>query len=200
MRDVVDVVRMNIDGPSMSDNTDFDTLARQDKSQRWLRSQDLDALPQGRIAITIHADGRWSYRGSDFGRLEMVQLFAQCLILREQEYFLIAPEQLLKITVEDLPFIVTGAVWNLKRTILTLKSNLGDCVDIGPEHPLQLAKLPGNEEQLIPCIEIRGGLRARLSRSCFYQLVDWSKEVKINGRTALQISSGGIEHLLGYID
>ena len=78
-------------------------LTQPDFDEEWLAT-----LPVGRIDIVVRADGRWEYCGSPFTRQSMVQLLASHLLLRDGDYCLVAPEQLLKITVEDCPFLIDG--------------------------------------------------------------------------------------------
>lgn len=147
----------------------------------------------------------------------MVALLANSLISLDGEYYLIAPEQLLKITVEDLPFLIVdmtrtfvdkiedeacSVTENLSTTGIQqihVSTNLGEQLLLGCKHSLALSK-PPNSDTEIPQIDIRDGLRARFSRACFYQLVEWGEESEIEGRPAIAVFSNGVSHTVGYLD
>jgi hypothetical protein len=177
---------------------------------------ELKQLKPGKIAITIHSDGSWSYKGSMFDRPSMVVLLAKSLIYIDQRYYLIAPEQLLEISVEDLPFTIVsverGVESGSENRAITLCNNLGERFELGKspsgnsEQLLELdgdswglSPLPG-EDLEIPYVALYRGLKARLSRSCFYQLVEWGEPVEIEGRSAMCVFSNGVSYMLGYVD
>ncbi len=177
---------------------------------------ELKQLKPGKIAITIHSDGSWSYKGSMFDRPSMVVLLAKSLIYIDQRYYLIAPEQLLEISVEDLPFTIVsverGVESGSENRAIILCNNLGERFELG-ENPSGnseqlielddgswgLSPLPG-EDLEIPHVVLYRCLKARLSRSCFYQLVDWSEPIEMEGRSAMCVFSNGVSYMLGYVD
>ncbi|MFC6979745.1 hypothetical protein [Microbulbifer taiwanensis] len=55
----------------------------------------------------------------------------------------------------------------------------------------------GDPPQPVPYIEVRDGLRARISREAFYQLVDWAEERAGDNCGQLWLHSDGEEFLLG---
>ena len=57
--------------------------------------------------LTIKADGQWYYQGSIFKRMALVKLLASVLKKEQDEYFLVTPVEKIKITVEDVPFVIT---------------------------------------------------------------------------------------------
>lgn len=184
----------------MSSTPSLDQLTRFAQTAD-IGSLDYSHLTPGKIAITIHSDGHWSYQGTPFDRLEMVKLLSQSLVIVDGEYCLIAPEQLLKITVEDTPFYITKVNKSGEQASQTVvvTSNLGQSVTLDDLHQLELAALPDNTVE-IPCVHIVRGLYARLSRASFYQLVEWGERANIDGREVLRIFSGGESHILGYLD
>lgn len=161
-------------------------------------------LKLGKMAIRIHSDGHWSFRGSAFERPEMVALLAKSLIFLKGDYYLIAPEQLLKITVDDLPFLITRIDQSADKKTLVVTTNLGDQVTLGENHPLLMSCLPNsngsNQDIKIPTVEIRDGLSARFSRACFYELIECCEPVQINGRNIMQFYSNGVAFSVGMID
>jgi len=178
----------------------IDALAR--RAQQDPQFNDPEALgknlPRGKIAITIAADGQWYYRGSVFHRLEMVSLLAKSLLLIDSRHYLLAPEQLLEITVEDCPFVITAVERSAAGDDILLTTHLGDSLTLGEAHPFHLSA-PPNSSLEVPAVDICYGLQARLSRPCFYQLADWAEPRRHAGREALQIHSAGCWHLLGYL-
>ena len=161
-------------------------------------------LKPGKMAIRIHSDGHWSFRGSAFERPEMVALLAKSLIFLKGDYYLIAPEKLLKITVDDLPFLITRIDQSADKKTLVVTTNLGDQVTLGENHPLLMSCLPNsngsNQDIKIPTVEIRDGLSARFSRACFYELIECCEPVQINGRNIMQFYSNGVAFSVGMID
>jgi len=160
---------------------------------------DLVQLKLGKMAIRIHSDGHWSFRDSPFERPEMVALLAQSLVFFKGDYYLIAPEQLLKITVDDLPFLVTRIDQSADKKTLVATSNLGEQVTVGEQHPLCMTCLPDQTLE-IPVVEIRAGLAARFSRACFYELIECCEPVQVNGCNIMQFYSNGVAFSVGMID
>ena len=50
-----------------------------------------------------------------------------------------------------------------------MRTNLGDLVPVGPDHPL-------SQEGGRPSVRVRGGLHARIARPVYYQLADMALE------------------------
>ena len=161
-------------------------------------------LKPGKMAIRIHSDGHWSFRGSAFERPEMVAFLAKSLAFFKGDYFLIAPEQLLKITVDDLPFLITRIDQSADKKTLVVTTNLGDQVTLSENHPLLMSCLPNskgsNQDIKIPTVEIRVGLAARFSRACFYELIECCEPVQVNGCNIMQFYSNGVAFSVGMID
>jgi hypothetical protein len=127
----------------------------------------------GEIDMRIAADGTWFYRGTPIGREALVRLFAS--ILRRDpdgRYVLVTPVERVGITVEDAAFLavevaVEGA--ESDRT-LTFRTNVGDIVAAGPEHPLRFEAETGTGG-LKPYLHVRGDLEALVTRSLALDLV-----------------------------
>jgi hypothetical protein len=148
------------------------------------------------FGLEITRDGTWLYRGSPIPRLALVKLLASVL-RREADgsYWLVTPVERGRIAVADVPFVavelaVEGAGTGQR---LRLRSNLDEWVTLGPERPLRLQRTasgPG-ETTLVPYVEVRGGLEARLARPVYYQLVDLGEEFRQDGRTRFGVWSEG---------
>lgn len=146
--------------------------------------------------LRIARDGTWWHAGSPIKRIALVKLFAS--VLRRQadgSYWLVTPVERGRIEVEDVPFVVvelavtgTGATQRLR-----LRSNLDEWVTVGAEHPLCVrpAPLPSGEHALVPYVELRSGLEARLERAVYYQLVDLGEEHREGRRTCFGVWSDG---------
>jgi hypothetical protein len=55
--------------------------------------------------------------------------------------------------------------------VLTFRTNVGDVVEAGKEHPLRFV-IHGDNKELKPYLHVRGRLEALVSRAVMYELVD----------------------------
>lgn len=132
----------------------------------------------GAIDMRIASDGTWFYRGSPIGREALVRLFAS--VLRREpdgEYVLVTPVEKLGIQVDDAPFLavemeVEGEGAN---QALTLRTNVGDLVTAGPDHPLRF-DIEAGTGGLKPYVHVRGRLEALLARQVVFQLGELGTE------------------------
>ena len=166
--------------------------------QRLRRAAELLDLQPGKIAITIHRNGNWSYQGSVFERAAMVDLLARNLVSFNGRYYLLAPEQLLEIVVEDLPFVVVDLNRSSDNRLVTATTNLNSSVIINDRHPCYLSNPPDSAVG-IPCVELRSGIAARLSRPMYYQLLEWCELETEEGEQYLRLYSDGCRFELGRI-
>lgn len=126
----------------------------------------------GDSEMCIAHDGTWYHQGSVIRRPAMVRAFAS--VLRREpdgQHVLITPYEKLSIDVEDSAFIaidVTSRRTGRER-ILAFRTNTDELVMAGQENPLTIEEKDGEPS---PYIAVRGGMRARLSRSVFYALAD----------------------------
>lgn len=124
----------------------------------------------GDFDIHIALDGRWYYQNSLIQRHALCQLFASVLSRKENgEYWLETPVEQGRISVEDLPFVITEM--RLQEGFYHFKTNLDDWVSLGKDHQLIVTAHPDTGAPC-PKIYIRDGLWARISRSVFYELAD----------------------------
>ncbi len=126
----------------------------------------------GPIPMRIAADGTWHYAGIPIGREAMVRLFAR-ILRREPDgrIVLVTPVEKVTIAVDDVPFLavemaVEGAGAAQR---LTFRTNIGDVVEAGPEHPMRFAEEEGTGG-FLPYVTVRGGLEARLTRPVAVEL------------------------------
>ena len=147
----------------------------------------------GELDMEIRADGTWFYMGTPIGRAALVRLFST--VLRKDDdgrTYLVTPVEKVAIRVEDAPFLavemsVTGEA---ETQCLTFRTNVGDVVEAGPDHPLRFAIARGDDE-LKPYLHVRGRLEALVSRAVMYDLVECGVEAEIGGRTMFAVRSGG---------
>ena len=132
----------------------------------------------GRIDMRIGAEGTWHYCGGPIGREALVRLFAS-LLRREPdgEYVLVTPVEKLGIEVDDAPFVAVEmeAEGRSENQSLTFRTNVGDIVTAGPEHPLRFETEPGTAG-LKPYLRVRGRLEALVARQIALQLAELAGE------------------------
>ncbi len=141
----------------------------------------------GAMDLRIDREGRWIHEGQPIHREALVRLFST--ILRREgdgRFCLVTPVEKLGITVEDAPFLAVEMSAETRDgvPILSFRTNVGDLVEAGPEHPLRFA---ADAEGFRPYLLVRGGLEARLTRPLAYDLAGLAEER--DGR--LGIRSGG---------
>lgn len=127
------------------------------------------------IDMIINEKGEWFYQGSVIARPRLVRLFASVLKRIDEAYFLVTPSEACQIDVADAPFIGIGLTsrGSGRDQALALLTNVGDEVEISVEHPLRFRERAG---VLIPYVQIRQGLEAKLNRNTYYDLMHYLNE------------------------
>ena len=132
----------------------------------------------GEIDMRIAADGSWRYRGSPIGREALVRLFAS-ILRREPDgrHVLVTPVEKVGIAVDDAPFLAVElfSEGEGRAQTLTFRTNVGDIVEAGPEHPMRFS-LETATGGLKPYIDVRSGLEALATRAVALQLVEMAAE------------------------
>ena len=132
----------------------------------------------GEIDMRIAADGSWHYRGSPIGREALVRLFAS-ILRREPDgrHVLVTPVEKVGISVDDAPFLAVElfSEGEGRGQTLTFRTNVGDIVTAGADHPLRFA-LETTTGGLKPYINVRGGLEALATRALALELVEIASE------------------------
>lgn len=125
------------------------------------------------IDIRIAANGDWFYCGSPIQRHRMVKLFATVLRLEGEQYFLITPLEKYRIQVDDVPFMAVemNQVKDQEMQKLYFRTNMDEVVLADHIHPLTVITNAKNSEPS-PYITIRSDLKAKITRSVFYQLAE----------------------------
>jgi hypothetical protein len=147
----------------------------------------------GDIDMEIRADGTWFYMGTPIGRAPLVRLFST--VLRRDEdgkTFLVTPVEKVGIRVIDAPFLAVemAVTENAAGPQLTFRTNVGDVVEAGEEHPLRFEIEP-ETGGLKPYVHVRGRLEALLSRPLMYDLAALGEDIAIDGVGWFAVRSGG---------
>jgi hypothetical protein len=172
-----------------------------DQPLTWGQAQSLSPhLERGAderaFGLAIARDGTWWHEGAPIRRLPLVRLFASVL-RREADgsYWLVTPVERGRIAVEDVPFVAVelASAGTGERQELRLRSNLDEWVTVGPDHPLRgrASGQAGADAALVPYVEVRPGLEARLERAVYYQLVELGVERALGGRSRFGVWSAG---------
>lgn len=146
----------------------------------------------GDIDIVIRADGSWVHEGGIIQRPELVRLFSRVLRKDEDGYVLVTPAERLHLKVEDVPFLISDLERDGER--LRLRSNVGDEVTLGPDHPLEMRVPATGGDTAVPYVLIRGNLWARFDRPAYYRLVT---EESCDREGRLVVESDGYRFDLG---
>lgn len=147
----------------------------------------------GDLDMEIRADGTWFYFGTPIGRMPLVQLFSS--VLRKDEdgkTYLVTPVEKVGIRVEDAPFVAVElfASGGGDGQVLTFRTNVGDVVEAGPDHPVRFVD-EADTDGLKPYVHVRGRLEALVARSVMYELVDLGEEMTLDGEDMFVLRSKG---------
>jgi hypothetical protein len=147
----------------------------------------------GDLDMEIRADGTWFYMGTPIGRAPLVRLFST--VLRKDEdgkTYLVTPVEKVGIRVADAPFIAVemNVATRDAMLVLTFRTNVGDVVEVGTDHPLRF-EISGENNELKPYVLVRGRLEALVSRAVMYDLVELGEVVEIDGKDMFAVRSGG---------
>ncbi|WP_284759137.1 DUF1285 domain-containing protein [Agrobacterium sp. fls2-241-TYG-188a] len=147
----------------------------------------------GDLDMEIRADGTWFYMGTPIGRAPLVRLFST--VLRKDEdgkTYLVTPVEKVGIRVADAPFIAVemNVATRDAMPVLTFRTNVGDVVEVGADHPLRF-EISGENNELKPYVLVRGRLEALVSRAVMYDLVELGDVVEIDGKDMFAVRSCG---------
>lgn len=145
----------------------------------------------GDIDMRIMRNGKWFYMGSEIKRPAMIKLFSRILRLDEDNhYYLVTPVEKVRIQVEDAPFVATSINQETKNGIKNLyfTTNLNEEILLSNQNPIDI-KIDINTEEPSPYILVRKNLKALISRSVFYELIDLAKKQTIDSVEYLILES-----------
>lgn len=139
----------------------------------------------------IDYNAQWFHDDVPINRKALAKLFADRALKRDEDgkYWLQTPYEKYPVQVADVPFVIVDYSDELGE--IDLITNMGDVVPLGPDNRLGLRQesLRGDS---VPYVEVRDGLRARLSRSVFMELAE---KALAQGKTSIR--SRGVDHPLG---
>ena len=150
----------------------------------------------GDLDMEIRADGTWFYLGTPIGRMPLVQLFST--VLRKDadgKTYLVTPVEKVGIRVADAPFVAVemNVSGSGDGQVVTFRTNVGDVVEAGPEHPLRFID-EDDTGGLKPYVLVRGRLEALVARPVMYELVGHGEEIEVDGRTMFAVRSKGMTY------
>ena len=142
----------------------------------------------GEMDLVIRKDGVW-VQGSPIRRKELINLFASILCIKDDgHYYLISPQEKIKIKVDQYPFLVTEmkVVGNNRKQTIFFTTNVGEQFEV-KEHNLITIEL--DKPECVPFVHIRNGLKAGICRSVYYRLADLivsKREIRCLGAGSFQ--------------
>ena len=153
----------------------------------------------GDMDLRIDREGRWFHESVEIKRSSIVKLFSSLLKVEDGQYFLVTPTEKWTIFVDIAPFFIIDA----KRTnrqgiqVVCVTTSTGEEVLLGSEHPLMIESKPPYEP-LLPLVHIRRNLKGLVSRTVYYLLVGWGRELhSSDGRSQLVLDSLDCQFSLG---
>jgi len=144
----------------------------------------------GEIDIKISQNGKWFYMGSEIKRPALVKLFSSVLRLdSDGNFYLVTPVEKLKIEVEDAPFFIISMEKNTIESITNFYfyTNTLEKIKLSNENPIEINVNENNHPK--PYITVRRNLKALISRSVYYEMIDDAQEVMIENKRCLALSS-----------
>jgi uncharacterized protein len=148
----------------------------------------------GDLDMEIRPDGTWFYMGTPIGRMPLVQLFST--VLRKDadgKTYLVTPVERVGIRVVDAPFLAVemNVSGEGDARVITFRTNVGDVVEAGPEHPLRFVD-ETDTGGLKPYLLVRGRLEALVARPVMYELVEYGEDIEIDGVVMFAVRSHGV--------
>ena len=144
----------------------------------------------GEIDMHILRNGKWNYMGSEVKRPAMIKLFSNIVRLDDDgHYYLVTPVEKVRIKVDDVPFVAVSMKKIKKEGVncLSFTTNVQDEVTLSKENPIEIV-INDNDEPS-PYITIRKNLKALISRSVYYDLINMAEEEIIDDKKFLVIKS-----------
>ncbi len=137
------------------------------------------------ISFTIDHNGNWYAHAAEIGQPGIIQRKALAKLFSGAgegiwagrglmfdndtgKYHIKTPHVSYEVEVEDLPFVITS--YDYDGDTLVLQTQYGENVKVGDQHPIELSYSDYHGQDL-PEIEIRKGLKARLGRHVYYELL-----------------------------
>ena len=126
----------------------------------------------GEMDLVIRKDGVWVHEGSPIRRKELINLFASILCIKDDgHYYLISPQEKIKVKVDQYPFLVTEmkVIGNNRKQTIIFTTNVGEKFEVKEHNPITIEL---DKPECVPFVHIRNGLNAGICRSVYYRLAD----------------------------
>jgi len=120
----------------------------------------------------------------------MIKLFSNIIRLDDDgHYYLVTPVEKVRIKVDDVPFVAVSMNKTEDEGIncLSFITNVQDEVMLSKENPIEIV-INDNDEPS-PYIIVRKNLKALISRSVYYDLINMAEEEMIDDKKFLVIKS-----------
>lgn len=145
----------------------------------------------GLIDMKILRNGKWIYMGSEIKRPALVKLFSSILRFdSDGHYYLVTPVEKVRIEVEDAPFIAVSMNEEIVDKIKKINfiTNVQDQVILSKSCPIEIIinKESGHPS---PYITVRRNLKALISRSVYYEMINLAEEKIMNNKKCLTLNS-----------
>ncbi len=180
------------------DNLFADLLALQKDASSKLPTVALWNPPKsGDMDLVIDREGRWIHEGDEIKRERLVKLFSTILKREADHYFLVTPVEKWQIKVDYAPFYIIAARRDSRdaRQAVSLSTSTGETIVVSAKNPIWVDHSQV-DNQPTPFVTVRDNLPGLLSRSVFYQLIDWGQVGEDGG---FYIESMGQRFLLGML-
>ena len=144
----------------------------------------------GDIDMHILRNGKWTYMGSEIKRPAMIKLFSNIIRLDDDgHYYLVTPVEKVRIKVDDVPFVAVSMnkIKDEGVNCLSFMTNVQDEVTLSKENPIEI--IINDNDEPSPYITIRKNLKALISRSVYYDLINMAEEEIIEDKKFLVIKS-----------
>lgn len=159
-------------------------------------------VKSGDMDLVIDREGRWIHEGREIKRPEIVKLFSTILKLEEGEYFLVTPVEKWQIQVDIAPFFIIEARREIRGSgqAIMLTTSTDNLILLSQENPIRIDQRIA-EGEAVPLVKVRDDLTGLISRSVYYQLIDWCELVSVaDGYKSLALNSMGVTFNLGQFE
>ena len=115
-----------------------------------------------------------------------------CARMKDGKTYLVTPVEKVGIRIEDAHFVAVemNASGNGHDQVLTFRTNVGEVVEAGPEHPLRFVDEEATDG-LKPYLHVRGRLEALVARPVMYEIAEIGEEIEIDGVKMFAVRSRG---------
>lgn len=131
------------------------------------------------VFFEIDIYGSWLHNNTRIERNEMIKLFSTVLIKQENKHYLKTPQELIEVKVQDCPFVVTSWEYvknSQDQNVIVVTTNVEEKYEVNEEFCFELCTTESLQTTSPLSVIIKDGLKARLHRNVYYQLVELLEE------------------------